>query len=209
MNRRLTFFAVIEIIILLFLCVALFRNGFVLFFGLAILFSWLASRSHSRVLGVICGVLWLFTVINLIRSGYFWLAVAFPIVMGVIYYRHRDEYSERGYHHSGQAQDDAGCFSKAQCSDNELIDLADLHYHPDGNNLTIRKLAGNTKIIVPEDVELALSVQVHSGVVKVFEQTTEINDVNLTYFTPDYASAEKRVALNIKVETGNVELVRG
>jgi predicted membrane protein len=208
MNKRLTFFAVIEGIILLFLCVALFRNGFVLFLGAAILFSWLASRSHSRILGIICTVFWIIAIIHLLRSGYFWLAVAFPIILGLVYIRHHGSSGSTYNNHSGYIREAEHVFSD-ETGDNELIDLAELHYHPDGNNLSIRKSSGNTKIIVPKDVELDLNIQVHFGIVKIFNQRTEINDVNLRYFTPNYDSAEKRVVLNIKVETGNVELVRG
>ncbi|MDR2976551.1 MAG: cell wall-active antibiotics response protein LiaF [Streptococcaceae bacterium] len=208
MKKRLTFFAVIEVIILLFLCVALFRNGFILFLGGAIFFSWLSSRSHSRILGIICILFWVISIIHLLRSGYFWLSIAFPVIVALVYFRHHRT-SETSYEAHSSYNQREKILAENQVDDNELIDLADLHYHPEGNNLSIRKSAGNTKIVVPEDVEVVLSIKVRVGVVKVFDQMTEINDVNLHYFTPEYESAKRRVAINIKVDSGNVELVRG
>lgn len=91
---------------------------------------------------------------------------------------------------------------------NELIDLADIHFHESGNNLAIRKNSGNTKIIVPKDVEVALNITVRKGIVNVLGKMTEINDVQIRYFTDNYESAPKRVAVMIKVDNGNVDIIR-
>jgi len=193
-NRRFSVFFVIEAVILLFLLVALFRRGFVLVLGFAILFSWLAARSSSRFWRICALIAWIVALIQIFSSGMFWLALIFPLVIIYFYYRRQK------YPLDNQAP-------AAIDNENELIDLADIHYHTDGNQLSIRKISGNTKIIVPVDVEIALNIRVRTGLVRIFDEQTEVNVVSLRYFSDNYESSEKRIAINISVDTGNVELV--
>ncbi|HEY0221484.1 MAG TPA: LiaF domain-containing protein [Lactovum miscens] len=219
MNRRVTFFAVIEAFIVLLLLVALFRNGFIFFIGIALLFSWLANRFNSHILGIICGIFWLLTVLELFKTGYFWLAIAFPVILGILYYRKKNPNGNQS-HQKFYEVPYVDSFSKDQSQSqhfnqgenenkNEIIDLGDMHFHESGNNLSIRKNSGNTKIIVPEDVELALNINVNKGVVSVLGKMTKINDVQIRYFSDNYESASKRVAIMIRVDKGNVDIIRG
>ena len=92
---------------------------------------------------------------------------------------------------------------------NDIIDLYDVDFRPEGNNLTIKKAAGNTKIIVPDDVAIALDVTVKNGILKIFEEQTKINPSNFRYFSEHSDFAKKRIRMSIQVETGNVEVVQG
>ena len=92
---------------------------------------------------------------------------------------------------------------------NDVIDLYDVNFRPEGNSLSIKKSAGNTKIIVPEDVAVALEITVHNGIVKIFDEETEINPVNFRYFSNVTEDTQKRMRIKLQVETGNVEVVKG
>lgn len=92
---------------------------------------------------------------------------------------------------------------------NDVIDLYDVNFRPEGNSLSIKKSAGNTKIIVPEDVAVALEITVHNGIVKIFDEETEINPVNFRYFSDMTEDTQKRMRIKLQVETGNVEVVKG
>ncbi len=72
-----------------------------------------------------------------------------------------------------------------------------------------KKLTGNTKIIVPDDVAVILDITVGTGIVKVFDESPQINAGNIHYFSDNVNEARKRMKITIRVQTGNVEIVRG
>ena len=64
---------------------------------------------------------------------------------------------------------------------NDVIDLYDVNFRPEG----------------------------HNGIVKIFDEETEINPVNFRYFSDVTEDTQKRMRIKLQVETGNVEVVKG
>ncbi|KLK96332.1 hypothetical protein VN91_1457 [Lactococcus lactis subsp. lactis] len=92
---------------------------------------------------------------------------------------------------------------------NDIIDLDDVTFKPSGNTLSIKKMTGNTKIIVPEDVGVSLDLTTNAGLVKIFNEAAQINAGNVRYFSENLDQAEKRIKINIRVDSGNIEVIRG
>ena len=214
MNRRFSIFLILEGIILFFLLAALFRRGFILVLILALLVSYFAGRSRSALLKILALIIWLIAIWQIITSGAFWLAILFPAAIAYFYYRHLKNLGEKhddsawsfGQPSWSNQENQASKVNISSDSENEVLNLSDIHYHQGGNTLSIKKAQGNVKILVPRDVEVALNIKVKKGLVRVFNQAPEINDVSLRYFSENYESSEKRIAITVSTDQGNVEV---
>ncbi|MFV0556739.1 MAG: cell wall-active antibiotics response protein LiaF [Lactovum sp.] len=210
MNKRLKIFLIIESVILLFFVIALLREGFILYLLVACGLTYIARRFRAYIWTVLSIIAWIFTIINLLGTKFFWLAILFPILAIFFYMKSvkKQEEKEMIFEEPSYA---SSLGDKKLDNDikNELIDLSNLEYHESGNSLAIQKIKGNTKIIVPEDVSISLDIKVREGVVNVLKQRTKIDNVDFRYFSPDYESASKRVSLSVRVDSGNVEIIQG
>lgn len=212
MNRKIKAVIIIEIMILmgLFFHVARTPRMWVVLVG-AILFTILASRSRARVFRMLSLIFWAISAMILFTAGWFWLAIIFPSIMCIIFWKNNPRESHQSndgpFFQSGfenEGQDFVG-----RANGNDLIDLDDINFKPSGNSLSIKKTTGNTKIIVPRDVAVMLDVTTHTGVVKIFDEPSQINAGNIRYFSENIEEVTKRIKINIRVETGNIEVVQG
>ena len=236
MNRRIKAAIVVEIFILLALFVHIARTPRMwIVLALAILFTVLANALHMRFFRLLSLVFWCISALVLFMVSWFWLAIIFPAIMCLVFWKNTPRSSqnhqagqgftgfsgfsdfgktEPDFHDGYEDITDASDFDMADenvktSNGNDVIDLEDMRYRPSGNTLTIKKVAGNTKIIVPNDVAVMLDFAVHSGIVKIFDETAKVNPGNLRYFSDGFDSSHKKVRLILRVETGNVEVVRG
>ena len=97
----------------------------------------------------------------------------------------------------------------SRLSGNDVIDLGCTTFQSTGNDLTIKKASGNTKIIVPDDVAVMLDVTALSGVVKIFDDITKVNTEHVRYMTDEFGTSDKRIRITVHVGRGNVEVVKG
>ncbi|GBG96313.1 LiaF domain-containing protein [Lactococcus termiticola] len=206
MSKRLKIIILIEILILiaLFFHVASSPRLLVLF-ALALIFTFLANRMRSPFFRALSLIFWAISSLVFITAGWFWLALIFPIVMFLIFWKNnpREVQQKPGAFYERRAEP-VGSSQEG----NDVIDLAEVDFRPEGNRLSIRKASGNTKIIVPADVAVALKLTTGSGIVNIFGEHS-INPRGLRYFSEQAESYEKRMAIEILVEEGNIEIVRG
>ena len=212
MNKKVKAVIIIEIFIVLGLIVHLVRTPHMWgILALAIIFTVLANRSRARVLRVLSLVFWAIAAMILFTAGWFWLAIVFPAIMAIIFWKNNPRENEYSLHqHFFQSQvppERAEKMSKA--NGNDIIDLYDVKFKATGNSLSIKKITGNTKIIVPEDVAVILDLTVHSGLIKIFDETPKINAGHVQYFSETLEESSKRIKISIRVENGNIEVVRG
>ncbi|WP_190289027.1 cell wall-active antibiotics response protein LiaF [Lactococcus kimchii] len=213
MNKKLKAVIIIEIFIVLGLIFRVVHTPHLwIFLVLTVIFGVLATRSRSRawrilsfIFGAISGMI-LFTV------SWFWLAIIFPAIMCIIFWKNNPREQERqvNFAHNLFQNQAAETYSQtSQNNGNDVIDLDDVVFKPTGNSLSIKKMAGNTKIIVPEDVAVALDLTTNTGLIKIFNEATQINASNVHYFSENLDEAPKRIKITIRVDTGNIEVVQG
>ena len=78
------------------------------------------------------------------------------------------------------------------------------------NVIIMRKMFGNTKIILPVDVELSLQVNTLYGELRLFSQKPrKLRNETVSIETPNYRSSHRTVKLVIAGIVGDVEVVRG
>lgn len=209
MNKKLKAIFIIEIFIvlgLIFHVISAPRMWVVL--ALAILFTILATRSRARVLRIISFIFWAISVMILFTVGWFWLAIVFPAIVCIVFWKNNPRGGEgRSFSYEDISQDESE--SVMNENQNDIIDLDDVTFKPSGNSLSIKKMTGNTKIIVPDDVGVALDLTTNTGLVKIFNEAAQINAGNIHYFSDNLDQAEKRIKINIRVDSGNIEVIRG
>lgn len=208
MNNRLKIIIGVEILILLGLFLHVIRNPHLLILmALALLFTFLANRLRNGFFRVLSIVLWAVSTLIFITAGWFWLAILFPILMVILFWRNHPRSEPVNPRFQGFYEEEKEEPNLQTETGNDIIDLADVDYKSSGNRLTIKKASGNTKILVPEDVAVAVEVTTHSGIVTIFGESS-INPQRLRYFSENAEAASKKIAIEILVESGNVELVR-
>ena len=216
---------IIEVIILVLLGVSLLRNPlFLIVVGVGLLLGFLSTRVGSykaqmilKQIGIAFGVV---ALIIFVANGYTWIALLFPVILAIIFWKSSGIHytSVKGHNpfesddHNFERRrifDNQADNSVSRLSGNVVIDLAATTFQADGNDLTIRKASGNTKIIVPDDVAVVLDVTALSGVVKIFDEITQVNAEHVRYMTPDFGASEKRIRIMIHVGRGSVEVIKG
>ncbi|MFC4652358.1 cell wall-active antibiotics response protein LiaF [Lactococcus nasutitermitis] len=211
MNRRLRVILIIEALIIFGLLFHMARSPhFLVMLVLSIVFSLLASRLRSGFFRVISTVLWAITVIILVTAGWFWLAIIFPIITVIVFWKNHPREMQgnpSSVFFGHQTENPETRINKN--NGNDIIDLDDISFKATGNSLSIKKATGNTKIIVPDDVAVVLDVTTNTGIVKIFDEAAKINAGNIRYFSENAESMTKRIRIMIRVETGNIEVVRG
>ncbi|PCS19879.1 hypothetical protein RU92_GL001397 [Lactococcus cremoris subsp. tructae] len=144
----------------------------------------------------------------LFTVGWFWLAIVFPAIVCIVFWKNNPREGEgRSFSYEDISQDESE--SVMNENQNDIIDLDDVTFKPSGNSLSIKKMTGNTKIIVPDDVGVALDLTTNAGLVKIFTEAAQINAGNIHYFSDNLDQAEKRIKINIRVDSGNIEVIRG
>lgn len=223
--NKFKFFMIIEVIILVLLGVSLLRNPlFLIVVGVGLLLGFLSTRVGSykaqmilKQIGIAFGVV---ALIIFVANGYTWIALLFPVILAIIFWKSSGIHytSVKGHNpfesddHNFERRrifDNQADNSVSRLSGNDVIDLAATTFQADGNDLTIRKASGNTKIIVPDDVAVVLDVTALSGVVKIFDEITQVNAEHVRYMTPDFGASEKRIRIMIHVGRGSVEVIKG
>ncbi len=216
---------IIEVIILVLLGVSLLRNPlFLIVVGVGLLLGFLSTRVGSykaqmilKQIGIAFGVV---ALIIFVANGYTWIALLFPVILAIIFWKSSGiNYTSVKGHNPFEADDNnferrrifdnQADNTVSRLSGNDVIDLATTTFQADGNDLTIRKASGNTKIIVPDDVAVVLDVTALSGVVKIFDEITQVNAEHVRYMTPDFGASEKRIRIMIHVGRGSVEVIKG
>lgn len=77
------------------------------------------------------------------------------------------------------------------------------------NVIVIRKLAGNTRILLPADVAIQLNVNHFYGTLRFLDQPLhQLRNEHLVLESPDFAQAPKSVKLVLASFVGDVEVVR-
>lgn len=214
MNKKLKAIIIIEFFIVLGLIFHVVRTPHLwVVLGLAILFTVLATRSRARVLRMLSLIFWAITTMILFTVGWFWLAIVFPAIMCIIFWKNnpREGQTIFGYDifNGASAAENDSLEAQGRANGNDVIDLEDYNFKASGNRLSIKKNAGNTKIIVPHDVAIKLDATTQTGLIKIFDETPQINAGNLHYFSEGFDHTSKKITLFIRVETGNIEVVRG
>lgn len=226
--RKFRTLITVEAIILILLAFRLLTHhgAFIPMVVLAVVFSFLASSAkHSlrrRVFGFFAGLSWIFIVVIVLTTGYFWLLLIWPVVWGLFIYRKEERtqtYGDYQRRPSSSRPNSRNIKDVTESNDetivaaidgkNEVVDLADLVFHESGNELQIKKSKGNTKIIVPEDVAINLTATTIDGTIRIFDCAPIVDAVNHYYQSENYESAIKRVTLKVRVVAGNIEVVRG
>ncbi|GGM25398.1 hypothetical protein GCM10011351_08860 [Paraliobacillus quinghaiensis] len=72
--------------------------------------------------------------------------------------------------------------------------------------IRIHGWAGDIQILMPENIEFAVEAEVKAGDIIVFEQTSEGIQRNLSYETPGYSEATRKLTLNLKLKAGSIRI---
>ncbi|MDR0298081.1 MAG: LiaF-related protein [Streptococcaceae bacterium] len=232
MNRARNFL-IIEGIILLLLAMKLFtsRPGFIPAIVIAVVFSALAANARNNnttarsVFGCVGGVAWLFIIVYVLTTGFFWLALIWPVIWLAAFYRRAgasdtpENARPRARAHArkneprditNEATDTSVSADKSEAtllSRDDVLDLATLDFHASGNQLTIKKAAGNTTIRVPEEVAIRLNISTANGLIRIFENPPVLDGHDIRFQSDAFESAEKRVTIVVSVDTGNIEVM--
>lgn len=92
---------------------------------------------------------------------------------------------------------------------NDILDLEEALVQGQDNVVIIRKLYGDTKVIVPIDVEIALSVTSVYGKVDFLGLSAwDMRNESLFLMSPRYKESQRRVKIVVDTIFGNVEVVR-
>lgn len=214
MAKRLKVIIGIELLILVALFIHIAKTPHMwLMVLLALVFTFLANRSRAKIFRLISAVFWIISALILFSVGWFWAAVFFPAIMCLVFWKNNprmeDQSGPRNFYQEFQDDTEAPKEELTKANGNDIIDLDTLNYRPAGNALSIKKNSGNTKIIVPKDVEVILDITVDTGIVKIFDEAAKINAGNIRYFSDPTQHFKKRVRITIRVQTGNVEIVHG
>ncbi|GFH43233.1 hypothetical protein Hs30E_17840 [Lactococcus hodotermopsidis] len=219
---KFKFFIIIEIILLFLLSFSLLKNPFFLFvlvigLFLAYLSMQIKAEVAQKVLRQIAAGFGIIALIMFVANGYTWLVLLFPVIVAIIFWRttgttytsvntqnHTTDNFERRAIFDNQSDN-----SVSRMSGNDVIDLAFTEFKSTGNDLSIKKASGNTKIIVPDDVAVILDVTAVSGVVKIFDDITRVNAEHVRYMSDDFGASDKRIRIMVKVLQGNVEVIKG
>lgn len=207
MSRRLKAVIIIEILILFGLAAHIFKSpGMIIVVGLAILFSFLAKYLQNKVFKIISAIFWGIAGILMLTLGWFWLALIFPAIACIVFWKNnpRDECQNQNFSFFKERREASENIVKANGDD--IIDLDNIRF---GDSLTIKKGTGNTKILVPDNVAVMLDISINVGIVKIFDEAPQINAGNIHYFSDNAEHADRRIKLIIRVDNGNVEVVRG
>lgn len=207
MSRRLKAVIIIEILILFGLAAHIFKSpGMIIVVGLAILFSFLAKYLQNKVFKIISAIFWGIAGILMLTLGWFWLALIFPAIACIVFWKNnpRDECQNQNFSFFKERREASENIVKANGDD--IIDLDNIRF---GDSLTIKKGTGNTKILVPDNVAVMLDISINVGIVKIFDEAPQINAGNIHYFSDNAEHADRRIKLVIRVDNGNVEVVRG
>ncbi|EFR30980.1 cell wall-active antibiotics response protein LiaF [Eremococcus coleocola] len=90
---------------------------------------------------------------------------------------------------------------------NDIIDLGNA-VMPQGENVVmIRKLFGNTRIIIPKDLGIHLNISIMSGKVVFEQEKYQLLMENFRWLTPDYEKNQRRIKLIISVAFGDIEVI--
>lgn len=207
MTRKLKAVIIIEILILFGLAAHIFKSPvMIIIVGLAILFSFLAKYFQKQVFKIISAIFWGIAGILMLTLGWFWLALIFPAIACIVFWKNnpRDECQNQNFSFFRERKESSENIVKANGDD--VIDLDDIRF---GDSLTIKKGTGNTKILVPDNVAVMLDISINVGIVKIFDEAAQINAGNIHYFSDNAEQADRRIKLIIRVDNGNVEVVRG
>ncbi|MDR0199397.1 MAG: LiaF-related protein [Streptococcaceae bacterium] len=244
---RTRIFIVVEMIILLLLASRLFvaRPAFIPAAIIAIVFTLLTNRANvqlqKQIFAFIALIAWVSIIIMVITTGYFWLALVWPIIWAILFYRPSASMGggqnqaqrpsgfgenfrngfQNGYNRRRNAQNlkgprditadgtDTTVSESTTTSDsgNEIIDLFDMVFKPEGNRLDIKKSSGNVKILVPSDVKINVTASSMDGLVRLMEQAPELDAVAAHFESPNFEKSEKRVTITVRVAQGNIEVV--
>lgn len=92
---------------------------------------------------------------------------------------------------------------------NDVLDLEEALVQGQDNVVTIQKIYGDTKVVVPIDVEVALSVTSMYGRVDFLGVSAwDLRNENLFLMSPHYQDSRRRVKIVTNTLFGNVEVVR-
>lgn len=223
--NKFKLFIIIELIFVVLLGISLIRNPFFLIvLGTAIFLAYLSTRVESwtsqKVLRQIAAGFGIVALIMFVANGYTWLALLFPAIVAIIFWKssgtnYTSVDSDNAYNPEGNSFERRRIFDNradntvSRLSGNDVIDLAYTDFQPSGNDLTIKKASGNTKIIVPDDVAVILDMTALSGVVKIFDEITKVNAEHVRYMSEDFGTSDKRIRIMVHVGRGNVEVVKG
>lgn len=212
MNKKLKAIIIIEIFIVLGLIFHVVHTPHMwIVLALAIVFTILANRSRARFFRILSFIFWAISAMILFTAGWFWLAVIFPAIMCIIFWKNNPRMSEKRMKYpyfqteSQHAQENFA----SKTNGNDVIDLYDIAFKPSGNYYSIKKMTGNTKIIVPHDVGIILDAQTQTGLIKIFDEPAKINAGKIRYFSENIDEVDKQIKIDIRVETGNIEVIEG
>lgn len=223
--NKFKLFIIIEIVLLVLLGISLVRNPvFLVVLVIGMLSAFLSTRvstwTAQKVLRQIAIGFGVVALIMFVANGYTWLALLFPVVMAIIFWKTSGttytSVNDASSHHADETNfqhraifDNQSENSVTRFSGHDVIDLASTNFQPTGNDLSIKKASGNTKIIVPHDVAVILDVTALSGVVKIFDEITQVNAQHVRYMSDDFGTSEKRIRITVHVGRGNVEVIKG
>lgn len=223
--NKFKLFIIIEILLLVPLGISLVRNPFFLIvLGIGLFLGYLSSRVNSwtaqKILQQIAIGFGVVALIMFVANGYTWLALLFPVIAAILFWKSsgttytlvndpRAFKSEETSFERRAIFDNQSENTVSRLSGNDVIDLGCTTFQSTGNDLTIKKASGSTKIIVPDDVAVMLDVTALSGVVKIFDDITKVNTEHVRYMTDEFGTSDKRIRITVHVGRGNVEVVKG
>lgn len=72
--------------------------------------------------------------------------------------------------------------------------------------ITISSLAGDVHILVPENLEFQVYASVKAGDIDIVGQSVDGINRSLSYVTPNYDSATRKINLTLKLKAGSIRV---
>ncbi|MEW4355262.1 cell wall-active antibiotics response protein LiaF [Streptococcus pneumoniae] len=230
--RKLQFFILIEVILLSLALITILSGHFsrlLLFLVLFLLLIYYYFGKQRNSMLLVGSSLLLFFVIML--NPFVIASILFAIIYGMIvaypylYKENReidlqfDEHvtskSEKNrwlgslHHFSDQSHCCFDDINLCRLAGQDTIHLERVIVAQHDNVIVLRKVAGNTRIILPVDVGVSLNVNHLYGELTFLDQPIyDLRNENLTVKSPDFETANKTVKIVLATFVGNVEVIR-
>ena len=88
------------------------------------------------------------------------------------------------------------------------INLTDLQLPQGTTNIEVRGNAGAVTVVVPRGVAVRTDAKVENGAVDFFDRTITGEDVEQEFEEDGYRQADRRLSLDLSVDTGVISIVR-
>ncbi|OFI46198.1 cell wall-active antibiotics response protein LiaF [Floricoccus penangensis] len=227
---KIRLFIITELILLVSALVNLLKEpGFVICLALAIVVGMLLSKCRWFVLKMIMAILSLIMAVFILGNFYIWAAIVLAVVAVVIFVKvpqkdqnfdiidtYYDEsegvvFDKQKLNFSAASAEEYYRFDDIniiKSISDDVIDLEHTNFRKLDNVVMIRKFAGNTKIIVPNNMAVSVDYSSMKGQANFFGEKTVSNRERVKYYSHDFSEEIPHLRIYVDVVYGDLTVIK-